>query len=187
MRATDHHVPQSAIDPDRIVATRVVDARTFHVLDVGDDLYRLTEGGTILHPRIDPWASDRPPTVRQIRAFLHPRKQAFAALMDQYGIRANDDYQYEDTYEALYGTPALGRWAAVHGDETYYRVVNTRSATAVCDVLAAAVGDVYLGLPFAIVDLDTGASPAFRVTVRLARPPRPSPRNRPTADRARQP
>jgi hypothetical protein len=108
MRAADHDVPQSAIDPDWIVATRVVDARTFHVLDVGDDLYRLAEGGTIMHPRIDPWASNRTPTVRQIRAFLHPRKQAFATVMDQYGIRANDDYQYEDTYEALYGTRRSG-------------------------------------------------------------------------------
>jgi hypothetical protein len=172
MHAKDYHVSPSTIDPNRIVATRVVDTRTVHVLTVGDDLYRLTEGDTILHPRIDAWASASPPTVRQVRAFLHPRKQAFAAVMARYGIRANDDYQYEDAYEALYGTRMLGRWVAVHGDETYYRVVNTRSATAACDVLASAVGDEYLGLPVAVVDLDTGNCPALRVTVRLVRPPR---------------
>jgi hypothetical protein len=59
---------------------------------------------------------------------------------------------------------------AVLGDETYFRIVNTRSATAACDALAEAIGQEYLGLPIAVVDLDTRTSYAFRVTVRLVRP-----------------
>lgn len=173
VRASDYHRPPSAIDPNQIVATRSIGGRTLQVLDVGDHLYRLTENGTILHPGIDPWATDSPPTARQIRAFLRPRKQAFAALMDQYAIRANDDYQYEDAYDAVYSTPPLGRWVAVLGDETYFRIVNTRCSTAACDALAEAIGQEYLGLPIAVVDLDTHTSFAFRVAVRLVRPPRP--------------
>ena len=111
-----------------------------------DRRHRLTENGTILHPGIDPWATDSAPTARQIRAFLRPRNQAFAALMDQYAIRANGDDQYEDTDDALDSTEPLGRWVAVLVDETYFRIVNTRSATAACDALAA-IGQEYLGLP----------------------------------------
>jgi hypothetical protein len=179
MRAHDYHLPLSTIDPDRIVVTRVVDGRRFDVIDVGDNRYRLAEGGTIVYPRIDPWAADRPPTVRLIRALLHPRKDAFAALMDRYGIRANDHYQYEDTYEAMYSPRALGRWVAVSGDATYHRIVNTRSVRAGCDVLAEAVGFEYLGLPIAVVDLDTGTSAPFRVIVRLTQPTLPTRRRTP--------
>jgi hypothetical protein len=133
VRASDHHRPPSAIDPSQIVATRSIGGRTLQVLAVGDHRYRLTDNGTILHPGIDPWVSDSPPTTRQIRAFMRPRTQAFAALMDQY----------------------------------------TRSATAACAALAEAIGQQYLGLPIAVVDLDTGTSLAFRICVRLVRPPQP--------------
>ena len=171
MRASDYH-RASAIDPRQIVATRSIGGRTVQVLKVEDHRYRLVENGTIVAPGIDSWPADRPPTAREIRAFLHPRKQAFAALMDQYRIRANNDYQYQDTYDTLYNPAAIGRWVAVLGDETYYRIVNTRTARAACDALAEAVGQEFLGLPIAVLDLDTGTSIGFRVSIRLVRPPR---------------
>jgi hypothetical protein len=172
VRASDYHHPPSTIDPDQIVATRTINDRTLQIFDVGDHQYRLVENGTIVAPGIDPWAAAGPPTARQVRAFLRPRRQAFAALMDRFGIRANDGYQYEDAYDALYGPARLGRWVAVLGDETYYRIVNTRTAGAACTALAEAVGHEYLGLPIAVIDLDTGTSHGFRVSVQLIRPRR---------------
>jgi hypothetical protein len=90
--------------------------------------------------------------------------------MDQYAIRANDDYPYEDAYDALYSAPPLGRWVAVLGDETYFRMVNTRFAAAACDALAEAIGQEY------------------RTTHRRCRPRHPQilrvPRRRPAAPAA---
>jgi hypothetical protein len=108
VRASDYH-RASAIDPSQIVTTRSIRGQTVQVLQVQDHRYRLVENGTIVAPGIDPSPADRPPTARETRAFLHPRKQTFAAPMDQYRIRANNDYPYEDTYDALHNPAAIGR------------------------------------------------------------------------------
>lgn len=90
MRASDYHRP-SAVDPNQIVATRLGGGRTtLQVLDVGDHRYRLTEAGTIRHAGIDPWATASPPAARQIRTFLRPRHQAFAAS----GWSVRRDHQF---------------------------------------------------------------------------------------------
>jgi hypothetical protein len=66
----------------------------------------------------------------------------------------------------------------VLGDETYYRIVNTRTARAACDALAEAVGQEFLELPIAVLDLDTGTgtgtSIGFRVSILLVLPPTPA-------------
>lgn len=135
-----------------------------------DPMWDLFEGEERL-TSADPIWLEHPPTAELVAHLIHPRIVALMALMAEFGIRQCNDYPDMDDdliaattapYEAL-----PGRYAYVHGDETYHFVGTCDTVQGAVDGLGSIIGEEYGGLPVAIRDLDTDEDLPFESVIQL--------------------
>jgi hypothetical protein len=165
--------------PEEIMSTARVGAITIHGRNLeirestrgwirqGFDIIDVTGPDEVLLTVADPWTPE-PPTTLELISFLSERKQRLIALMAEYKIVAGVDYPYEAIYRVVQGSEPVGRWVAIHGDETYHQVHVTETVQAALDHLAAIDGDNECGNIVGVYDLDTDTLLRTRVTVTLA-------------------
>jgi hypothetical protein len=130
--------------------------------DLFDGDQRLTAGDPLILSWQD--GEEAAPALELVESLLHPRKLALMALLGTYRDVCRGDYpDYCDELLALIDQPRQvpGRYAAVYGDETYTFVHTHTDLQDALDHLGSIVGEVYAGLPVAIVDLDTGKKVPF--------------------------
>jgi hypothetical protein len=173
----DHMVRCTAVELVDITFT--IDGRTIRATqtDRGYDrepMWDLYEGEELL-TKADPLPLAEPPTAELVAHFLHPRVLALVALMAKWGVQQCDDYPDPDEdilavitapYETL-----PGRYAYIHGDETYHFVGTSLTLKQAANDLGSYVGEEYGGNPEGIVDLDTGEEIPFESSIRIVAQP----------------
>ncbi len=154
--------------------TRLVGERTFELTPVGSrpsgyEVHETTGGKRVELTRDIDLPKEDVLTDEVLLAMAEPRRVGLAAIMQQYRIVENIDYQYEADYKLLYSTEPVGRYVLVSGDETYnwINVVDSREAAAasVASDIEDQIGTEYPHHPIEIRDLDTGHSIPFRYEV----------------------
>lgn len=152
--------------------TFFVDDRTILAVETtrgygSEPLWDLFEDEERLTPA-DPLFFDGLPTTLGVETVLHPRVQALMGLMAEYEIRQCNDYpDFDDDVIAATEGTLPGRYAYIHGDETYSFIGTSATAQDAADAMAGHIGQECGGNPVAIIDLDTGEEIKFESSVRI--------------------